>query len=176
MLSLESFFGLQWNGFWSVVLNLLQVPGQRLVYKFHKLPYKYEPGVTRSLSYTKQNTSVITQQDRKQDRKPIATSPPHITTGFSPLPSKFIPTSTPVRKDWSWPVVPVPTRPFLWYPGSSPFKPALHSSGSRIMFPFVDMFTPIPLGLKAVEPVSPVYEAFPLSNTSIPVSVIQRTV
>ena len=155
--------------------NLLQVPGQRLVYKFHKLPYKYEPGVTRSLSYTKQNTTV----NNEQDRKPVTTPPPHETPGFSPLPSKteFIPTSIPVRKDWSWPVVPMPTRPFLWYSGSSPFKRADYITGSRIiMFPFVDMFTPLPLGLKPVEPVSPIYEAFPFSNTSVPVSVIQRTV
>jgi len=142
------------------------------VYKFHKLPYKYEPGVTRSLNYTKQNTCVITEQDRK----PATTPPLTTTTGFAPLPSKYIPTSAPVRKDWSWPVVPVPTRPFLWYTGSSPFKPAIYSTGSRIMFPFVDMFTSLPLGLKPFEPVSPVNEAFPLSNTSIPVSVIQRTV
>lgn len=156
--------------FWSVVLNLLQVPGQRLVYKFHKLPYKYEPGVTRSLSY-RQNTCVITEQDRK----PVTTPPPQMTSGFSALPSTFIPTSTPVRKDWSWPVVPMPTRPFLWYPGSSPFKPAIYSTGSRIMFPFVDTFASLPLGLKPVEPVSPAYQTFPVSNTSIPVSVIQRT-
>jgi len=44
------------------------------------------------------------------------------------------------------------------------------------MFPFVDMFASLPLGLKPFEPVSPVNEVFPLSNTSIPVSVIQRTV
>lgn len=153
-----------------------KVPGQRLVYKFHKLPYKYEPGVTRSLSYTKQNTCVITEQDRKQDQKPVTTPPLHTTTGFSPLPSKVIPTSAPVRKDWCWPVVPMPTRPFLWYPGSSSFKPPIYSTGSRIMFPFVDMFMSLPLGLKPFEPVSPVYEAFPLPNTSVPVSVIQRTV
>ena len=144
------------------------------MYKFHKLPYKYEPGVTRSLSYSKQNSSVITQQDQKSVTTP--SPPPHTTTGFSPLPSKFILSSTPVRKDWSWPVVPMPTRPFLWYPDSSPFKPAIYSTGSRIMFPFVDMFTSIPLGFKPVEPVSPIYERTPLSNTSVPVSVIQRTV
>ena len=146
------------------------------MYKFHRLPYTYEPGVTRSLSYTKQNRCVITEQDPKQIRKPVPTPTPHTTPGFSSFPSTLIPTSTPVRRDWSWPVVPMPTRPFLWYPGSSPFKPAVYSTGSKIMFPFVDMFTPLPLGLKPVEPVSPIYEAFPLSTTSVPVSVIQRTV
>ncbi|KAL9959576.1 hypothetical protein ACROYT_G032909 [Oculina patagonica] len=149
-----------------------KVPGQRLVYKFNRLPYKYEPGVTRSLSHTKQtNTSVIAEQDQK----PATSPPPQITTGFSPIPSSFLPTITLVRKDWSWPVVPMPTRPVWCYPGALPPKPPIFSTGSRIMFPFVETLTSLPLGFKPVEPLPSVYEALPFSNTSIPVSVIQRT-
>lgn len=142
------------------------------MYKFHRLPYKYEPGVTRSLSHTKQieAASFIPEQERK----PVTTPPSEKPTGFSPLPSTFIPTVTPVRKDWSWPVVPMPTRPVWCYPGS--FKPTMFSSGSRIMYPVVNTLTSLPLGFKPVEPIPAVYEMFPFSKTSIPVSVIQRTV
>ncbi|KAJ7331266.1 hypothetical protein OS493_020054 [Desmophyllum pertusum] len=157
------------------VLPEVGVPAQRLVYKFNRLPYKYEPGVTRSLRHAKQINASITNE---QDQKPVTPKPPQITTGFSSLPSAFIPTSTPVSKGRPWPVMPMPTRPVWWYPGSSPLalKPPVFSTGSSIMFPLFNPLTSLPLGFKPVERVSPVYEVFPLSNnTSVPVSVIQRT-
>ena len=33
---------------WVIYFCFLKVQNQRLMYRFHKLPYKYEPGVTRS--------------------------------------------------------------------------------------------------------------------------------
>ncbi|KAJ7331265.1 hypothetical protein OS493_020051 [Desmophyllum pertusum] len=91
------------------------VPAQRLVYKFNRLPYKYEPGVTRSLRHARQiNASITNEQDQNQSHLP-----PQITTDFSSLPSAFIPTSTPVSKGRPWPVMAMPTRPVWWYPGSS---------------------------------------------------------
>ena len=34
---------------WYIFIIFTQVKGQRLVYKFRNLPYKYEPGITRSV-------------------------------------------------------------------------------------------------------------------------------
>lgn len=147
-----------------------KVRGQRLVYKFNKLPYRYEPGVTRSQHQLKKINKSNTEEQHQ------APSPQTVTVP-SPVPSAFLPPSptspispviTPLSKDWSWPVVPVPTRPMLWYQGSSLLKPSAILIGrSRIMVPVMDPLTSLPLGFKPIQPTP--------FNTSIPVSVIQRT-
>jgi len=146
-----------------------KVPGQRLVYKFNKLPYKYEPGVTRSLYHGHRIKACLQQQKR------VETTPPQRDTGG--LPSAFTPVSTPLRKSWTWPLLPTPSRPMLWCPG-----PVIHTPSSsdcsktRIMFPItVDPMTSyaLPFGFKQ-ERVSPVFYKATPETKAIPVSVIKR--
>lgn len=153
-----------------------QVPGQRLVYKFNKLPYKYEPGVTRSLYHGHRIKECIQQQQQQQVEKPH----PQINPGS--LSSAFIPVgvSTPLRKSWSWPVMPTPSRPILWYPGPMPRAPPISDCPkTRIVFPVtVDPMTSHPLSLGGFlkqERVSPVIYKATRETKSIPVSVIKRT-
>ena len=150
-------------------LALFQVPGQRLVYKFNKLPYKYEPGVTRSLYHGHRIKACLQQQKR------VETTPRQKDTDG--LPSAFTPVSTPLRKSWTWPLLSTPSRPMLWCPG-----PVIHTPSSpdysktRIVFPIaVDPMTsyPLPFGFKQ-ERVSPVFYKATAETKSIPVSVIKR--
>ncbi|XP_078342606.1 uncharacterized protein LOC144628385 isoform X1 [Oculina patagonica] len=146
-----------------------KVPGQRLVYKFNKLPYKYEPGVTRSLYHGHRIKACIQQQ------KQVDSSPRQTNTGS--YSSAFTPVSTPLRKSWSWPLMPTPPRPILWYPGPLPHTPSISDcSKTRIVFPVtVDPMTsrPLSFGFKQ-ERVSPVFYKTIPETKSIPVSVIKR--
>ena len=50
---------------WYIFISFKQVKGQRLVYKFRNLPYKYEPGITRSVyrdRFQTINTSLCDQE------------------------------------------------------------------------------------------------------------------
>ena len=50
---------------WYIFIIFTQVKGQRLVYKFRNLPYKYEPGITRSVyrdRFQTINTSLCDQE------------------------------------------------------------------------------------------------------------------
>ena len=50
---------------WYIFIVFTQVKGQRLVYKFRNLPYKYEPGITRSVyrdRFQTINTSLCDQE------------------------------------------------------------------------------------------------------------------
>ena len=50
---------------WYIFIIFTQVKGQRLVYKFRNLPYKYEPGITRSVyrdRFQTINTSLFNQE------------------------------------------------------------------------------------------------------------------
>ena len=50
---------------WYIFIIFTQVKGQRLVYKFRNLPYKYEPGITRSVyrdRFQTINTSLCNQE------------------------------------------------------------------------------------------------------------------
>lgn len=146
-----------------------KVPGQRLVYKFNKLPYRYEPGVTRSLRHaSKISASIHNEQELRAvtPPSPAVTPPsPQKTTAFMQEPSAMIPTSTPLSESWSWPVVHIQRCPMCLCPGSTPLicTSGSRSTGSRIMFPSVNQLTPLsfPFGFKPVKPVSPVFEAFP---------------
>jgi len=86
---------------------LLQVPGQTLTYRFDKLPYKYEPGITRSLcpghkmaaSFHKQEG--ITPDQSTTQIKPSSSPAPEQRTNF--------PTGS--RSENSWSLIPKPALP-----------------------------------------------------------------
>ena len=113
----------------------IQVAGQRLMYKFDKLPYKYVPGVTRSRYHGHRIKACIQTQLRRVD-----VAPSHINNSY--LSSPFIPVNTAARKRCCCPLKPMPSRPIMWRPGPMPHAPPISYSHSRVMFPFaVDSVT-----------------------------------
>lgn len=146
------------NHFFQLVFT--QVPGQRLVYKFNKLPYKYEPGVTRATRHASKISASIHEE---QVQRLVTPPSPSKTCDFEEKPSPFAPTTVPLRKSWSWPVVHVPRCPLCSCPSSVPLlcSTGSGSSRSRIIFPSVNQITPswpIPVIFRPNEPLSPVYE------------------
>ncbi|XP_058954109.1 transcriptional regulator ERG homolog isoform X1 [Pocillopora verrucosa] len=149
-----------------------KVAGQRLVYKFNKLPYKYEPGVTRSLYHGSRIKACIQEPTKSKEADP---TPPKTNTNTSL--SAFTPVRGHPRKSWSWPLLSTPTNPFVLYPGSTPNTPTIFdSSKTMIVFPFgpsPPVHHPLQLHLKR-EHDKPVGKMITSEVTSIPVSVIQR--
>lgn len=150
-------------------LVFTQVPGQRLVYKFNKLPYKYEPGVTRATRHASKISASIHEEHEQRLVTPpsptLVTPPsPSKTSAFEEKPSSpFSPTTVPFSKSWSWPVVHVPRCPLCSCPSNIPLlcSTGSGSNRSRIIFPSVNQITPswpIPVIFKPNEPLSPVYE------------------
>ncbi|XP_073229486.1 uncharacterized protein [Porites lutea] len=146
-----------------------KVPGQRLVYKFNKLPYKYEPGVTRATRHASKISASIHEEHEQRLVTPpsptLVTPPsPSKTSAFEEKPSSpFSPTTVPFSKSWSWPVVHVPRCPLCSCPSNIPLlcSTGSGSNRSRIIFPSVNQITPswpIPVIFKPNEPLSPVYE------------------
>ena len=135
----------------------LQVPNQRLAYRFHKLPYKYEPGVTRSLRHGSRLNTCI------QQHVPQAANSTH--TGS--LSSEFSPVSIPLGNSWpsGWQLIPMPSQPMLLYPGPMPSHPMLWYPGPMQSQPVA----PVP-----IERVTPVIHRTTPDATSIAVSVIKR--
>ncbi|RMX59344.1 hypothetical protein pdam_00014015 [Pocillopora damicornis] len=148
-----------------------KVAGQRLVYKFNKLPYKYEPGVTRSLYHGSRIKACIQEPTKSKEADP---TPPKTNTNTSL--SAFTPVRGHPKKSWSWPLLSTPTNPFVLYPGSTPNTPAIFdSSKTMIVFPFgpsPPVHHPLQLHLKR-EHDKPVGKMITSEVTSIPVSVIQ---
>ena len=144
-----------------------QVPGQRLVYRFSKLPYEYIPGVTRSSSLQGQR---IPETVRSQEQGSRDSSDDGTLSAFSP-------TRIPLGKSWSWPVVPGPCQPI----GCSRTNvtdqiPPLCYTGSKLILPIVRHSSPPPewLVFRPVDSVSQFYKTCPFPR-SIPVSVIKPT-
>ena len=110
-----------------------QVKGQRLVYKFNNLPYKYEPGVTRTFyreRFQRKNTSF-----REQGLQTIQPLVPQILSS-SPLATSVFPSASPLLNSrFSWPVIPVPSPQVCWCMKQVPCVSSLSSSTSRIFFP-----------------------------------------
>ena len=141
----------------------LQVPGQKLVYKFNKLPYKYVPGVTRSLEQVhKIHNSIHTQEQRAR-----------MSVNVQQF-SASAPTRTPLDKSCSWPIVPMPLHALSWCPGNraefSPFR----CTGSQLFFPIVESIPAPPSGSCGCRQDDPTWPSHkPVSSPgSIPVSVI----
>lgn len=160
-----------------------KVPGQRLAYKFNKLPYKYEPGVTRSPRHANIiSASIHEEQELVTPEPPVApvtpTTPAASVTPVTPVtppptqkaadvlssPAVFFPTSMLYGKKWSWPITPVPIQrcPRCLCTGSSPLicNSGSEKAGSRIMFPIVAPFSsPLPFS-SCFEPVKPFSSMF----------------
>ena len=133
----------------SDVYLLTQVKGQMLVYKFCKLPYKYEPGVTRS-SYQERfkrlNSSL--RQSEPQTSKPFQ---PQIIFRSLPATSAIPPPATPVGKRLSWPVGPIPTPQVCFCSGPVSCSSSLCFYRSRIFYP--DSWSSESCGFRPIEPV-----------------------
>ena len=110
----------------------LQIPGQRLVYRFGKLPYKYEPGVTRSRRYGHRIKACIQRHMPQPPSSSLQINPDHLSWSFSPV-------STRLRKSCSWPLIPNPSHSILWYPVPTQHTPPIpDSSKSRIFLPLFE--------------------------------------
>ncbi|XP_073228792.1 uncharacterized protein [Porites lutea] len=179
-----------------------KVPKQRLVYRFHKLPYKYEPGVTRWRPHGQRIKACITQNEssvttseygghginsyigqrgaginlfigqRQTFQKEKPITPPLMGHDWS---SAFTPVITPFRRSRVASSF-LPTSTTL-HPALSCHDPVFNTSSpfqlrSRIIFP--DDINP---GFRPVKQVKPVGHDMQVKSTtasSIPVSVIQR--
>lgn len=132
----------------------LQVPGQRLVYKFGKLPYEFKPRINRVKAKT-ERTQVPFQETLK------AESP-----AFLPVTSLTPPPET----GYPYPMLPTLTRP-LWnccydYRFSPCTARKLH--GSPLIFPNT-------CGYTAFSTFSQLQPRVPSPPKAIPVSVITST-
>lgn len=132
-----------------------KVPGQRLVYKFNKLPYDYQPGVTRSKYHASMLSASIHKEQEKSDEPvasvtpatPVAvtTPPPRPPTAdTTPPDANLIPTHSTMERSWSWPLIPIPRCPICLCQAFTPMIRTLGNerSRSRIMYPIVDPFSP----------------------------------
>lgn len=123
---------------------VLQVPGQRFVYRLNKRFFNYAPGIRSSPE--------------------IKSAPPKGITG-SFFVNSFSPTTTPLWKRCSRPVVSMSYCPLCLCPSFPPPTPPSYGMGKKMIFQITG-----PSPDKLVSRVA----TFP-SGTSIPVSVIQQT-
>lgn len=161
-------------------------------YKFHRLPYKYEPGVTRSRhhghrisactekpvrSVTRSRSGeringctadvngwshVLFPDVEQQERREVHSAPPRTDTELS---SVSTPVPTPMRRSQSLPFIPTPPRPMLWYPVPVSLAPSLSDSRTRIMYPAdMDMMM---IDFEPDMPVKPVKPAASLVNHAV---------
>lgn len=142
------------------------------MYKFNKLPYKYEPGMKESLYDPQKMAKSLSEQEESKAKSVPWQMNPHNTSS-----SASTPTSTPRGKQFPWPHVPMPSRSILWYPATPCLKSRISGTRSRIIFPPDRTVTSHPLskGVKTVNPVYPVFNTFRVPCTPIPVAVIQQT-
>lgn len=184
---------------WVIYFCFLKVQNQRLMYRFHKLPYKYEPGVTRSRYHGQriraclgQNGSGVTAS--KLDNHETSTSFGDLIVNMNPYivdhrvravysappmtdndwPSEFTRVPDPVglrRFSWSFPQTPTPSYSTLWNPCPELQTPPFYGR-SKIMFPSVNNSGTQPVKLVGQNN-SSVHKAGTIAS-SIPVSVIKR--
>ena len=142
------------------------------MYKFNKLPYRYKPGVTRSLYHGHRIKACIQEPIKQADLTP----PQKTQTSTSP--SAFTPVSPLHKKSWSWPLLPTPSHPIVWYPGSLPNTLTIFdTSKTMTVFPFAAGHPvtsyPLPFAVKQ-EVDEPVGHVIALEIRSIPVFVMKR--
>lgn len=150
---------------------IIKVPGQRLVYKFNKLPYKYEPGMKESLYRQEKMIENFNDKGLKE-----AKTVPRQMIPANPSRSAFIPASPPLGKYWTWPFKPMPSRSLLWYPSSSFLKPRISGGESRLMFGSASSVASLHVSreIRPVHPVYPVYNKFHSSAVPVPISIIHQ--
>lgn len=115
-----------------------KVKGEMLVYRFNKLPYKYEPGVTRS-QYQEQFQRISQNRHQTPERKAKP-----FTLRSSPATSAFVTNTSPLGKGFSWPVGSMPSPQAYWYPEPLPCLTSLSFTKST------RIFYPVPLSSEAV--------------------------
>ena len=145
---------------------LPQVPGQTYTYRFDKLPYKYEPGITRSLRHEhKMSASLHEQEEITPDQRTTQIKP-----SSSPASEQisFLPIVGPSENSWS--LLPKPALPDRMYPQvTSQLSPQkLHVVNLSSMT--------LPTSVQPAAPVIPVFKTglHGSSVKSIPVSVIKK--
>ena len=111
------------------------------MYKFHKLPYTYVPGVTKSRSHGHRINACIQKQLSQVEFVPS-------NINISSLSSSFSSVSTAAGKRSCCPLYkPMPSRPLMWCPGPIPHAQPI--SYSKTMYPFaaVGPMKPLPFPL-----------------------------
>ena len=143
---------------------LPQVPGQSFTYRFDKLPYKYEPGITRSFRHEHKMAASLYEQE--------GISPEQTATQIKPssVSASFLSTGGPIENSWSLvhkPALPVRVCP---QPTSQPF-PQKTQKCHVVNLSSMTLSTPA-----QPVPVIPVLQTGLHDSTvkSIPVSVIKR--
>ena len=117
----------QSTSIWSLTLSCsLQISGQRLAYRFGKLPYKYEPGVTRSRCHGHRLRACIQQHMPQSSSSSRQITPSSLSSSFSKV-------STRLLDERLETALPAPSHPISWY--LRPMPPISDCSQSRIMFP-----------------------------------------
>lgn len=146
-------------------LVLLQVPGQTFTYRFDKLPYKYEPGITRSLRHEHKMAASLREQE--------GTTPDETTTQIKPsTPSaskqtSFLSSGSPSEN--SWLLIPKLALPVRVCPRLTTQLPSQKCH-------VVNLYSmTLPTSVQPA-PVKPVFKTGLRDSpaTSIPVSVIKR--
>lgn len=126
---------------------ITKVKGQMLVYKFYKLPYEYEPGVTRSIYREKFLGQYTSYQGSLPQRQKAGEASPQRNTETLASTSFFYPTIAPCGNFITHSVSSLPRQAF-WFPDPVPCTSLRCFSRSRIFFPVlspahtISMMTP----------------------------------
>ncbi|KAL9959580.1 hypothetical protein ACROYT_G032914 [Oculina patagonica] len=146
-----------------------KVPGQTFTYRFANLPYKYEPGVTRSLHHSHKMAASSSIHD--QEKTPDKNTLPQIHTNPSTASGQasFPPSGTPWGSCISWSLVPKLELPVRMYPHQS--NPQLTPQLKNVVTGLCGVTLPV----HVTAPVTGLRPSLHASTAkSIPVSVIKR--
>ena len=118
---------------WYIFILFKQVKGQRLVYKFRNLPYKYEPGITRSVYRDRFQT--INTSPYNQEPGIIKDLLPFELNSSPPLSRALFSSSLPPRGSSPWTASPRASSEGCTCLDTEPFIPSILCSTTRIYFP-----------------------------------------